>query len=205
MKKSHLTLIMVFSLLLSSCGGFQAKRVDSEEGDELALEITDKWVDKDTENVVKEILKQTSTHKGFKRYRMNYGGKAPKLFIAEVQNDTSEPYFPIEDLNDELLYQYSSSGDFTLIDASSREKLLKEIQYQNDGMVNPTEAKEIGKQSGADLMIFGAVRMRPQKRKGKTIKQYSINIRMTDIQKGVEVLRTRAKVQKYSEQSSVGW
>ena len=41
--------------------------------------------------------------------------------------------------------------------------------------------------------------------KGKTIKNYSVNIRMTDIEKGIEILRTRAKVRKFSEQSGSGW
>ena len=72
-------------------------------------------------------------------------------------------------------------------------------------MVDPSTAKKVGKQTGADLMIFGNVYMKPKKRKGKTLKEYAVNIRMTDIEKGLEVLRTRAKLFKYSKKSSVGW
>jgi len=54
-------------------------------------------------------------------------------------------------------------------------------------------------------MIFGNVYMKPEKRDGKTIKEYSVNIRMTDIEKATEVLRTRTKVFKYSEKSKLGW
>lgn len=198
-------MMLLLSLgMLASCGSFKAKRVGADEGDDAAMEITDKWVDRDTESVVKQTLKQIERHKGFQRY-LAKTGKQPKIFIAEVQNETSEPYFPIRDLNDELLTEFSSAGDFILIDAEARNKLLKEIQYQNDGMVDPRQAKMIGKQSGADLLIFGSVRMQPRSRGGKTIKQYSVNLRMTNLESAVEVLRTRAKVQKYSEQSSTGW
>ena len=72
-------------------------------------------------------------------------------------------------------------------------------------MVDPSTAKQVGKQTGADLMIFGNVYMKPRSRDGKTIKQYSVNIRMTDIEKAVEVMRTRTKLSKYSEQNSSGW
>ena len=72
-------------------------------------------------------------------------------------------------------------------------------------MVAPSQIKSIGKQAGADLLVFGAVRMQPRSRGGKTIKQYSVNIRMTNLESAVEVLRTRVKVQKYSQQSSSGW
>ena len=55
------------------------------------------------------------------------------------------------------------------------------------------------------LLVFGSIRMKPKSRGGKTIKEYSVNIRMTDIQKGIEVLRTRSKVNKFSDQSSTAW
>lgn len=202
--KKNTLIILALGLLLQSCGGFKSKRVSSDESDELAMEITDKWVTRDTENSVKDTLKQIENHRGFKRYLSSLG-RAPKLFIAEVQNETSNAYFPIADMNDELLNEFSASGEFILIDKASRESILKEIQYQNDGMVDPRQAKMVGKASGADLMIFGSVRMKPETRSGKTIKQYSVNLRMTDIEKGIEVLRTRVKVNKYSEKGSVGW
>lgn len=203
MKRTLLSLLAL-TFLLSSCGGFQAKRVSADESDELAMTITDKWVARDTEMVIKDVLKQIEKHKGFQKY-LAKRSHSPKLFIAEVQNETSEPYFPIADMNDELLNEFSAAGDYVLIDAAARERILKEIQYQNDGMVDPKQVKSIGKQAGADLLIFGAIRMDPKTRDGKTIKEYSINLRMTDIETGVEVLRTRAKTQKYSEQSKSGW
>lgn len=198
-------LLLVFVLALTGCGSkFKAKRVDRDESDERALEITDKWVDRDTENAIQDIIKQVETHKGFQRYLARLG-RRPKLFIAEVQNGTSEPYFPIDELNDELLTEFSRSGDFFLIDAAAREALLKEISYQNDGMVNPSQAKSIGKQAGADILIFGAVRMNPRQLEGKTLKQYSVNLRMTNLETSEEVLRTRFKTSKYSERANSGW
>ena len=199
-------LLLLIGLLstLVSCGGFQAKRVNAEESDEKALEITDKWLSRDTENVVQEILAKINKHKGFQRFMRKFQN-VPTVFIGEVKNLTSEPYFPINDINDEFLTEISSTGEFTLVDEAARERILDEISYQNDGMVDPKTAKQVGRQTGADLIIFGNVYMRPATRDGKTIKQYSINIRMTDIERGLEVLRVRSKVSKYSEKSNVGW
>jgi len=202
--KKLMMMSLCLTMLATSCGGFQAKRVNAEEGDTLAMEITDKWLDKDTELAVEDLIKKIEAHKGFQRY-LAKRSKRPKLFIAEVQNETSEPYFPIDNINDELLNQFSATGDYTLIDARSRDKILKEIQYQNDGMVKPEDIKQIGKQSGADILIFGSVRMQPASRGGKTIKQYTINMRMTEIESSEEVLRVNTKSQKYSKQSKTGW
>lgn len=202
MKK--IIMILTSAFLLTGCSSFKAERVDSKDSDEKAMEITDQWVQGDTERVVKEILAKIDKHRGYKRY-IGKHGKTPTVFVGEVKNLTSEAYFPINDINDEFLNEISSTGDFILVDAAQRENILKEITYQNDGMVSAQTAKQVGNQIGADLMIFGNVYMKPATRKGKTIKQYSINIRMTDIEKGIEVLRTRAKLSKYSEQSGSGW
>lgn len=204
MKKINIIILLVTAFILQGCGSFEAKRVSTDESDELAMKITDKWVTRDTEIVVSQVLKQLDTHKGFQRYLRKLG-RTPKIFISEVQNDTSEAYFPIDDINDELLNEFSSTGDFILIDESAREKLLKEIVYQNDGMVEASQVKTVGKAAGADLLVFGAIRMKPKSRDGKTIKEYTVNLRMTDIEQGIEVLRTRVRVQKYSDQKSTGW
>jgi penicillin-binding protein activator len=195
--------ILAMTLLASSCGSFKAERVDANTSDEKGLSITDNWMSADTTQSVADTIKQMKSHPGFSKMKARYG--TPKVFVADVQNQTSEAYFPIGDLNDELLNELSMSGDFELVDNQAREKILKEITYQNDGMVDPATAKKIGKQTGADIMIFGNVYMKPEKRDGKTIKEYSVNMRMTDIERATEVLRTRNKVFKYSEKSSVGW
>lgn len=194
----------VLMLSLAGCGSFEAKRVDAQTSDEKGLKITDNWMSADTTQAIADVLKQIKAHKGFQRYLAQNGGNPPKLFIADVQNQTSEAYYPIGDLNDELLNELSASGDFVLVDNAAREKILAEVQYQNDGMVDPKTAKQVGKQTGADLMIFGNVYMKPEKRDGKTIKEYSVNLRMTDVEKAVEVMRARTKVFKYSEKSSMG-
>lgn len=203
MKRMLILLTLVMGLSFS-CSSFKAERVSADESDEKAMEITDKWVGRDTEIAVKDILAQIQKHRGFQRY-MAGRKNPPKLFISEVQNMTSEAYFPIADLNDELLNEFSMSGDYVLVDAEARSKILEEITYQNDGMVAANEIKSIGKAAGADLLIFGAVRMKPESRGGKTIKEYSVNIRMTDIERGIEVLRTRVRINKFSDKSSFGW
>lgn len=199
-----LLILMSALLVFTSCASFKAERVDAKTSDKKAMEITDNWVAEDTRQAVQKVLEQMRAHKGYKRFLQKFQGE-PKVFIAEVQNNSSEAYFPIDDMNDELLNEISATGEFVLVDAKARDKILKEITYQNDGMVDPKTAKTIGKQLGADLMVFGSVYMKPEKRDGKTIKEYSVNIRLTDIEKGIEVMRTRTRIYKYSDKSSYGW
>jgi hypothetical protein len=198
-------LFLTVLLFTVSCSKFQAKRVDAAESDKQAMEITDNWIAQDTTSAIADTIKKMKAHPGFKAFMAKYRGGQPKVFIAEVQNLTAEAYFPINDINDEFLNELSLSGDFVLVDAQARDTILKEMKYQNDGMVDPATAKQVGKQTGADLLIFGNIYMKPEQRDGKTVKQYSVNLRMTDIEKGVEVLRTRSQVFKQSDKKSYGF
>lgn len=204
MNKFLTALLLSATLALQGCASFKAERLSTAEGDEKAMEITDEWLLTDTQNTVGEIMKKMDNNRGFRNY-LNELGHRPKLFIAEVQNETSEAYFPIDDMNDELLTQMSETGKFRLIDAAARDRILKEIQYQNEGMVKQSDIQKIGKQTGAELLIFGAVRMNPKTFKGKTIKEYTVNMRFTDITSGEEVARMRTTVSKYSKRSGLGW
>jgi PBP1b-binding outer membrane lipoprotein LpoB len=204
MRKKYILLALVSIFAVACAPKMKSQRVSLDRADELASQITDEWIAKDTELAVKDLLKQIENHRGFQRYLAQLG-KKPKIFISEVQNQTSEAYFPIGDLNDELLNEFSYSGDYILIDAAARDKILKEIRYQNDGMVDERQVKSIGKASGADLLIFGDIRMKPESLGGKTVKDYSVNLRMTDIESGEEVLRVRYKASKYSERKKIGW
>lgn len=198
-------IFITLSMALVSCSSkFKAERVDETVSDERALEITDNWVLRDTQKVIDDVMVTLNEHRGFRRY-LSELGRTPTIFVGEVKNTTSEAYFPIQEINDELLNELSASGDFILVDAAARESILAEITYQNDGMVDAETAKKVGRQTGADLMIFGNVHMRPETRDGRTIKQYSVNLRMTDIEKAVEVLRARTNLSKYSEQKKSGW
>lgn len=198
-------LVILLPAILGGCASFKAQRVNHEEADEKAMSITDKWVNGDTILVVDSTIKKINEHQRFKKFRSKYPGKEIKTFVGEIQNNTSEAYLPIKDIEEALLEKLSNSDVFVLIDAAQREKLLKEITYQNDGMVDPAQAKNIGKQSGANLIVFGSVNMKPETRDGKTIKSYSVNFRLTDVETSEELCRTREVVNKYSEQASSGW
>ena len=203
MKGKWLSLIICL-LPFMSCSSFKAERVDDSKSDEKGLEITDNWLQKDTEMAVQQTIAQLKSHPGYIRYKQKHT-EPPAIFVAEIQNTTSESYFPISEINNELLNELSLSGEFVLVDAAARKKLLEEITYQNDGMVDPSTVKKVGKQTGADLLIFGSVFMQPESRGGKTLKQYSVDIRVTDLEKGVEVLRTRTKVSKFSQKKKFGF
>lgn len=194
---------MVFITACSSI--IKTERLTTTAGDEKALTITNEWVTTDTELATKYLVEKLVNHVRYQRYLSEHNHNIPKLFIGEVENQTSEDNFPIQALNNEMLNDFFDRGDFNLISVKDRDRILKEIKYQNSGMVKSSDIKSIGKASGADLILFGEVIMEEKKLNGKTLKEYSLSIRLVDIESNEEVSRALYKTTKYSKQKKVIW
>lgn len=204
MKKIILCLLVVS--MISSCGpALKTQRMTTTEGDEKALAITDDWVATDTNLAVDFIIDKITSNGRYKRYLREHNYKIPKLFIGEIENQTSEDNFPIQALNNNILNKFFENGDFDLISVKDRDRVLKEIKYQNSGMVKESDIKSIGNASGADLMLSGEVVMEEKRLGGKTLKEYSLSIRFVDIETGEEVSRSLYETTKYSKQKKFSW
>ncbi|MDR1027697.1 MAG: penicillin-binding protein activator LpoB [Rickettsiales bacterium] len=198
--------LTIFAALLAvaACGpSIETARVNLSDSDKEAATITDEWVKTDTNMAIAAIMDKLDASKPLQKY-LAARKTPPKMFVGEVQNGTAEPYLPIDDMNEKLLTALFDQGTFQIIDNAAREKILKEISYQNDGMVDPAQAKKIGKQSGADIAVFGAVRMQPKTLAGRTVKEYSVNIRITELETSNVIFMGSYDLQKYSKRSG-GW
>jgi uncharacterized protein (TIGR02722 family) len=202
MKKVYIILVFV---LLVSCQKMQATRMTTSEGDKKAMNITNEWVTTDTELAIKSIIEKLSNHGRYKRYMREHGNKVPKIFVGEVENQTSEDNFPISAFNNKILNNLFETGDFDLVSVKDRDRILREIKYQNSGMVKASNIKSIGKASGADLILNGEIIMEAKTLNGKTLKEYSVNVRLVDIESGEEVARALYEITKYSKQKKLGW
>ena len=198
-------LFFIVCLFMSSCGPtLRAQRMTTEEGDKEAMTITDEWVATDTNLAVKSILKKLLNHRRYQEY-LDTKNNTPKLMVGIIENQTSEDNFPITALNNKLVNDIFESGDFNLISAKDRERVLNEIKFQNSGLVKESEMKKIGRMSGADLLMSGEVVMQDKILKGRTLKEYSLTIRLVDIESGEEVARALYETTKYSQKKGFGW
>ena len=100
MKKICIALL----LILTACGPtIKAQRMTTSEGDKKAMTITDDWVATDTNLAVDYITDKLTNTGRYKRYLRENGYETPKIFIGEVENNTSEDSFPISALNNKIL------------------------------------------------------------------------------------------------------
>ena len=89
------------------------------------------------------------------------GEAAPKkVAVMPFQNVSgSNERRIVEIMTDQVTVALANSGTYTVLERTQLAHVIKEINFQWSGMVDPNQAIEFGKMSGADYTIVGKVLM----------------------------------------------
>jgi penicillin-binding protein activator len=90
-------------------------------------------------------------------------------YMGGVRNETSE-HINTEAVTDSIRTELLQSRRFRFVaDPHGQDEVGEQVRFQQDsGRVNPEMAKKFGKQLGADVVIYGALRS-IEKRKGRSL------------------------------------
>lgn len=204
MKSSLLLVTLIGGASLSGC---LLRTDDFSSEQELRTEIDyyetikkeyinfNSWNVNDTTKAIKQIVDQLEKSDNFMRLLKDKKGVV-RIKIGKFTDNTKEEGFPLMDIKNELLARLGQNNNIILIEKEDNDTLLDEISYQNDGMVNKQYAKNIGKQLGADLLLFGNINLSKAMEIDKMTKNYYLTVKMTDIESGVNSFMSVYKATK---------
>jgi len=79
----------------------------------------------------------------------------PVALVAKIKNKTTE-LFDTESITDSIQTKLLQSGKFRFVDMTAVEQVKKQLNYQQEsGLVDPAKAVALGKQTGAQYMLYG--------------------------------------------------
>jgi uncharacterized protein (TIGR02722 family) len=94
---------------------------------------------------------------------MDGGGKERDVRVIAVfggiANETRE-HINTDQISRLIQSELFDMGKFRWVagdEASGQEEVAKQVRFQNSGVVNPEMAKQLGRQLGADVVIYGAL------------------------------------------------
>ena len=126
--------------------------------------------------------------------------RRPVLFVDRIKNKTSE-HIDTESVTDTIQSKLINSGKFRFVDMSVVDRVRQQLEYQSDsGMVDQSTAAAMGRQIGAELMMYGNFSS-IVKRDGSTKDvYYKFTLKLLNIQTGIiewtnekEIRKTRSK------------
>jgi penicillin-binding protein activator len=174
----QLILGVSFTGLYSGCTSFVATYEDPK-----TVEIIDtRWNETDERKTAEVLINSLLKAGGWADEFKAKHNKKPALIVDEIENQTSE-HINVQLIGRLVRNSLLKSGKVVFVNKQGREKILNEVRYQkNSGNVDPSKAREIGKQLGADLMLTGLVSSQEHMRDNLKTVSYTTVLELTDFE-----------------------
>lgn len=126
--------------------------------------------------------------------------RRPVLFIDRIKNKTSE-HIDTESITDTIQSKLINSGKFRFVDMSVVDQVRQQLEYQqNSGMVDQSTAAQMGRQIGAEFMLYGNLSSIVKRDDSTKDVYYKFTLKLLNIQTGIvewsgekEIRKTRTR------------
>jgi uncharacterized protein (TIGR02722 family) len=175
--KKYLCVFAAVSVLLASCASSTGvKRVDSNT----QTDLSGYWNDTDVKIVCESLIKDCLSSPRVDQTIKAMGGKTPVVLVSTFKNDSME-HIDTSIIATRMETAIFNSGKMDFVAGGSvREALRAERQDQLSNASESTAAA-LGKETGADFMLFGAVKTIVDKAGNQTVRTYFVTAEMTNV------------------------
>ena len=133
-------------------------------------------------------------------------GKRPVLYVHQVKNRTDE-HIDTVSVTDKIKVTLLKSGKVRFSAVSeANDEILRQLEYQtSSGAVNPSTAKALGKQVGADYFLYGELAsIRKSAGRVKDV-YYKFTLNLVNIQTGLIEWADEKEIGKQAKKPLLGW
>lgn len=131
-------------------------------------------------------------------------GKRPVLFIDGIKNKTSE-HIDTESITDTISTKLINTGKFRFIDMTKVESVKKQYDYQkSSGLVDDETGVAIGKQIGAEYMLYGNISSIVKNAKNTKDVYMKITLKLMDIESGIIEWQGEKEIRKQNNKTLLG-
>ena len=130
--------------------------------------------------------------------------RRPVLFVDRVKNKTSE-HIDTESITDTIQTKLINSGKFRFVDMSVVNRVREQLEYQQDsGMVDQVTAAQMGRQIGAEFMLYGNLSSIVKRDDSTKDVYYKFTLKLLNIQSGIIEWSGEKEIRKTRKRSLFG-
>jgi uncharacterized protein (TIGR02722 family) len=128
----------------------------------------------------------------------------PVMFVDRIKNKTSE-HIDTESITDTVSTRLLRSGKFRFVDMTKVEDVYRQLDYQSDsGLVDPKTAVKVGKQIGAQYMLYGNLSSIVKRTEDKKDVYYKFTMKLMHLETGLVEWSDEKEIRKTKERSLFG-
>lgn len=122
--------------------------------------------------------------------------KRPIVFVDRIKNKTTE-HIDFESVTDTIQTKLINSGKFRFVDVTALEQVKAQFDYQkNSGLVDQSKAVAVGRQVGAEMMLYGNMSSIVKTNKKTKDVYYKFTLKLLDLESGIVEWQSEKEIRK---------
>jgi len=130
--------------------------------------------------------------------------RRPVMFVDKIKNKTAE-HIDTESITDTISTRILRSGKFRFVDMTKVAEVQEQLLFQNkSGMVNRNTAAQVGRQIGAEYMMYGNLSSIVKKTDDVKDVYYKFTLKVMHLESGIVEWSDEKEIRKSREKSLFG-
>lgn len=131
-------------------------------------------------------------------------GKRPILFVDTIKNKTTE-HIDTESVTDTISTKLLNSGRFRFVDRTKVDAIARELDYQaNSGMVDENKSVKMGRQLGAQYMLYGNFSSITKNSGSTRDVYYKFTMKLSNLETGLVEFQSEKEIRKTRKKGLIG-
>ncbi|NLP01966.1 MAG: penicillin-binding protein activator LpoB [Fibrobacter sp.] len=185
----------MFFLLIVGCST-KVTRVQSDS----TIDITGKWNDTDSRLVAEEMIRDCLSQRWL--YKWESENRRPTVIVGKIVNKSHE-HISVETFVKDVERALLNSGKVDFVATKTEREQLRDEKADMAENASVQTRKDMGEETGADLMMIGTINSIPDQDGGKAVVFYQTNMELVEIESNRKVWIGEKKIKKYVERAKV--
>lgn len=183
--------IVLFLLIFGACQTRKVTRLDPST----EIDLSGRWNDTDSRKVADQMIYDLFDSDSFKQYA-NANGKKPVIVVGTIRNKTAE-HIDADNFVKKFEVVIHNSGVADLVESSTFRDNLRVERLEQREFADPSTVKEMGREIGADLMLFGEITSETDGYNNRRVVNYVTTLFLTDIETNKRVWYGQNEIKKF--------
>lgn len=182
---------------LMACSPVNVRRMDARED----RDLSGRWNDTDARLVADEMIADSLARPWVGQAQQKLGRQA-LVVVGAVRNQSME-HINTDVFVEALQRSLINSGRVGFVASKDERGQLRDERFDQDKNASDASRKAHGEESGADLMLSGAINAIQDKLEGESIMFYQVNLKLIDLKTNAIVWNGQKQIKKNISRSGV--
>ena len=194
-KLLYLSALCIVMIFFPGCGGPSVNVTRTET--DTVTDLSGNWNDTDSRVVSEEMIPDCLSRPWLEGFTSK-NQKKPVVIVGRIRNKTTE-HIATETFVNDLQRELINSGEVSFVAEKDIREALRDEKYDQSMNASAETMKEMGREVGADFMLFGSINSIVDQIDGMKAKFYQIDLELISIETNEKVWIGQKKIKKIVE------